>query len=153
GSARAGIVEVLNAECATLPADFSGKIDFVVGWANTRAELHDHVRRIGSEAFSHLSDRVFDDAKLGAFAPRVHQANCLSFWIYDVNCATIGDVNAEREVALICDNAIAAAEGSGHYSTFDNGDFVSVNLFRGEQRPIAKAGCLANFLMCGVQPL
>src|SRR4029077_1855790 len=68
GSARAGVVGVLNIERATLPDDFGGKIDLVMGWANTGAELHDHVRGIGAEAFNHLSDRVCDDAKVGAFA-------------------------------------------------------------------------------------
>jgi len=68
GSARAGVVDVLNAERATLPDDLGGEIDLVMRWANTRTELHDHVRRIGAEAFNHLSDRVCDDAKLGAFA-------------------------------------------------------------------------------------
>ena len=32
-------------------------------------------------------------------------------------------------------------------------NFISVDLFSGEQRPIAKAGCVANFLMCGIEPL
>ena len=110
GSARAGGVDVLNAERATLPADFGGKIDLVMGWANTRAELHDHVRGIGAEAFNHLSDRVCDDAKFGAFASRMHKANRRRFRIYDVNCATVSDINPERDAALIGDNAIAAGE-------------------------------------------
>ena len=101
---------MLNAERATLPDDFGGEIDLVMGWANTRAELHDHVRGIGAEAFNHLSDRVCDDAKLGAFASGMHKANRRRFWIYDVNCATVCDVNAERDAALIGDNAIARGE-------------------------------------------
>src|SRR5258705_9768365 len=161
GGARAGVVDVLNAERATLPADFGGKIDLVMGWANTRAELHNHARGIGAEAFNHLFDPVCDDAKLGAFASRMHKANRRRFWIYDVNCATVSDVNAERDAALIGDNAIArgefatinSTEDSGRYSAFDNGDFVSVDLFGGEQRPIPKTGCVANFAMCGVEPL
>jgi hypothetical protein len=91
----------------------------------------------------------------------MHKANRRRFWIYDVNCATVSDVNAERDAALIGDNAIArgkfaainSAEDSGRYSAIDNGDFVFVNLFCGEHRPIAKAGCVANFAMCGVEPL
>jgi hypothetical protein len=35
----------------------------------------------------------------------------------------------------------------------DHGYFVSVNLFRGEQRPIAKAGRVANFVMRGIEAL
>ena len=101
---------MLNAEHATLPDDFGREIDLVMGWANTGTELHDHVRGIGTEAFNHLSDRVCDDTKFGSFAPGVHKANCRRFWIYDVNCATVSDVNAERDTALIGDNAIARGE-------------------------------------------
>jgi hypothetical protein len=91
----------------------------------------------------------------------MHQANRRRFRIYDVNCAAVSDINAERDAALIGDNAIAAwkfatinsAEDSGRYSAIDNGDFVSVGLFGSEQWPIAKAGCVANFAMCGIEPL
>ena len=62
---------MLYAERLALPDYFGRKIDFVMGWANTGTELHDHVRGIGAEAFSHLSDRVWDDAKLGIFASGV----------------------------------------------------------------------------------
>ena len=71
-------------------------------------------RGIGAEAFNHLSDRVCDDAKLGAFASGMHKANRRRFWIYDVNCATVRDVNAERDAALIGDNAIARGEFAAH---------------------------------------
>ena len=97
-----------DAERATLPNNFRGKIEFVVRRTNTRAELHDHVCGIGAEAFNHLSDRVCDDAKLGAFAPGMHKADRRRFWVYDVNCATVGDVNAERDAALIGLNATNA---------------------------------------------
>src|SRR5439155_17384486 len=151
GGACAGVVDVLNGEGAALPDDFGGEIDFVVRRPNARTELHDHVRGIGAEAFNHLSDRVCDDAKLGAFSSGMHKANRRRFWIYDVNCATVSDVNAERDATLVRDDAVAAgkfaainsAEDSGRYSGFDNGDVVSVDLFGGEQRPIAKPGCVA----------
>ena len=161
GGAYAGVMDLFYADGPALADDFGRKIDLVMGWANTRAELHDHARGIGAEAFDHLSDRVCDDAKLGAFASGMDKANRRRFRIYDVNCATVSDVNAERDVALIGDNAIAAgefatinsAEDSGRYSAIDNGDFVIVDLFDGEQRPIPKAGCVANFAMYGVKPL
>ena len=35
----------------------------------------------------------------------------------------------------------------------DYSNVVSVDLFGGEERPIAKAGCVANFAMCGIEPL
>jgi hypothetical protein len=37
----------------------------------------------------------------------MHKANRRGFWVYDVNCATVSDVNAERDAALIGDDAIA----------------------------------------------
>ena len=107
GGADAGVVDLLNAERTTLPDDFGGEIDFVVRRANAGTELHDHVRGIGAEAINHLSDRVCDDAELGAFAPGMHKADRRRFRIYDVNRATVGDVNAERDTALIRDNAVA----------------------------------------------
>ena len=161
GGADAGVVDLLNAEGPALPDDFGAEIDFVVRRPNAGTELHHHVRRIGPEAFNHLSHRVCDDAKLGAFSSGMHKANRRRFWIYDVNCATVSDVNAKRDATLVRDDAVAAgefatinsAEDSGRYSAIDNSDFVSVDLFGGEQRPIAKAGCVANFPMCGVEPL
>ena len=110
GSARAGVVEALNAEGAALPGDFVGKIDFVVRRPNAGTELHEHVRRIGPEAFNHLSDRVCDDAKLGAFASGMHKADRGRFWVYDVNGATVSDVNAERDATLVREDAVAAGK-------------------------------------------
>ena len=161
GGADARVVDLLNAERAALPDDFACEIYFVVRRANAGAELHDHVRRIGSEAINHLPDRVRDDAKLGAFAPGMHKPDRRRFWIDDVNRATVGDVNTKRDAALICDNAVAAgkfaainsAEDSGRYRAFDNRNLVSVNLLRGEQRPIADPDRIANFAMCGIEPL
>src|SRR5437016_13914183 len=90
------------------------------------AELHDHVRRIGTEPINHLPDRICDDAELGAFAPGMHQTDGRGFRIDDVKSAAVGDVNAERDAALIRDDSIAArklaapdsAEDSGRYSAF-----------------------------------
>jgi hypothetical protein len=155
GSARAGVVDVLNADRATLPADFGGKIDFVVGWPNTRTKLHDHVRGMGAEAFNHLSDRICDDAELGSFASGMHKANRRCFWIHDVNCATVGDVNAERDTALIGDDAIATGKFAAHRAAataIDHGDIVFVDLLSGEQRPVADVNCVANFAMRGIEP-
>ena len=100
-------MDFLNAKRAALPGDFGGEIDFVVGWANAGTELHDHIRWIGIEAFNHLADRICDHAKLGAFASGMRKANRRCFWIYNVNRATIRDVNAQRDTALIGDDAIA----------------------------------------------
>src|SRR5437588_8862602 len=89
-------------------------------------ELHDHVRGIRPEPINHLPDRVRNDAELGAFAPGMHQTDRRCFRIDDVKSAAVGDVNAERDAALIGDDAIAAgelvapesAEDSGRYSAF-----------------------------------
>ena len=148
GGARAGVVDVLNAKRATLPGYFGGEIDFVVGWANARTELDDHIRGIGAEAFNHLSDCVCHDAKLGAFTAGMHKADRRRCWIYDVNCATVSDINAERDTALIGNNAIAARKFAAHRATataIDHGDVISVDLFGGEQRPIRQSRLLAEF--------
>jgi hypothetical protein len=49
--------------------------------------------------------------------------------------------------------AVNSAEDSGRYRAVDNGDVITVDLFGGEQGPIAKAGCVANFAMCCIEPL
>jgi len=152
---------VLNAERATLPDDLGSEIDFIVRRPNAGSELHGHVRRLGAEAFNHLSDRVCDDTELGAFASGMHQAYRRSFRIYNVKRAAVRDVNAERDAAFIGDNAIAAwkfaainsAADSRRYSGTDKFDFISMNLLRCEQRPVTKAGCVANFPMCGIEAL
>jgi hypothetical protein len=149
-------VDVLNAWRTTLPDYFGSEIDFVVGWADTRTELHDHVRGIGAEAFNHLSDCTCDNAELGAFAPGMDKANCRRFRIYDVNRATVRDVNAECDAALISNDAIAGWEFAGHRAAataIDYSDVVTMDLLGGEERPIIKASGLANFLMGGIKPL
>src|SRR5436305_13694677 len=55
GRANAGLVDLVNAECAALPDEGGGEIDFVVRRANARTKLHDHLRGIGSEEINHLS--------------------------------------------------------------------------------------------------
>src|SRR6188472_313308 len=125
-------------------------------WPNTGTELDDHVRGIGTEAFYHLSDRVCHDAKLGSFASGMHKANRRRFRIHDVNRATVCDVNAERDATLIRNNAIARGEFAAHSAAataVDYRNFMTVDLFGGEQRPLAHADCVANFLMCSVEPL
>ena len=123
--------------------------------ADARTELNDHVRGIRPEAINHLPDRVRNDAELGAFAPGMHQTDGRCFRIDDVKSAAVGDINAERDAALIRDDAIAAGEFAAHRAAataIDNRDFVSVNLLRGEQWPVAYANCVANFAMRGFKP-
>ena len=156
GSAGAGVVDLFHIERTALPDDFGGEIDLVVGWANAWTELHDHVRGIAAEAFIHLSDRVCDNAKLGAFAAGMNDANRRCCWIDDVNCATVGDVNAERDAALIRNKAVAAWEFAVHRAAatpINDYYFVSVNLLSGGQRPIPDSDCVTNFAMRGIEPL
>jgi hypothetical protein len=168
GGARAGVVDLPNAERATLPDDFGGKIDFIMRRPNAGAQLDDYVRGIGAEVFNHLSDCVCNNAELSAFPSRMHKANRRRFWIHDVNCATVGDVDPEGDAAPIRDKPIARGEFAardGRRSAasavgaerrpylIDYSDVVSVNLFGGEQRPIAKAGCLSNFAMRRIESL
>jgi hypothetical protein len=110
GGAGAGVVDFVYTERAALLDDLGGEIDFVMRRPDAGTELHDHVRGIGAEAFNHLSDRVCNDADLGAFASRMHETNSRRLWIYDVNCATVSDVNPERDAALIGDDAVTAGE-------------------------------------------
>ncbi len=166
GGADAGVVNLFHTERPTLPDDFRCEIDFVVRRANTRAELHDHVRGIGAEAINHLPDRIRDNPELSAFATGMRQTDSRRFWIDNVNGAAIGDVNAERDAPLIGDDAVAAGEfcagrvgalrrpdAAARRPYLNNCDFVPVNLFGGKERPIADADCVANFVMRGVEPL
>src|SRR5438477_12473413 len=91
--------------------------------ADARTELHDHVRRIGAEAIHHLPDRICDDAKLGTFAPGMHQTDSGRFWIDNVNSAAIGDVNTQHDPVLIGDDAVAAGELAAPESTEDSGRY------------------------------
>src|SRR6267154_5348083 len=68
GGADAGVVDLLNAQRTTLPDDFGSEIDFVMRRANTGTELHNHLRRIGSETIDHFMNGIGDDAELGTFA-------------------------------------------------------------------------------------
>ncbi len=139
-----------------LPDNFRGEIDFVMRRTNAGAQLHDHVSGIGAEAINHLRNRIRDNAELGAFAAGMNQTDSRRFWIDNVNSTTVGNVNAKRDAALICDQAVAAGEFAAHRAaatTIDDGDLVSVNLLSGEQRPVADADCIANFAMGGVEPL
>ena len=93
---------------------------------------------------------------LGAFASGMRKTDRRRFWIDNVNCAAVGDVNPQRDATLIGDDAVAAGEFAAHRAaatTIDNCDFVAVNLFGGKERPIADADCVADFAMRGIEPL
>src|ERR1043166_745692 len=148
-------MDFFHAQRTTLPDNFGSEIDFVMWRTNTRAELHDHVRGIGSEVINHLPDRVRDDAELGAFASGMHETDRGRFWIDNVNCAAVSDVNTRCDTALVGNDAVAAGEFAAHRATaatIYNCDFVPVNLFSSEQRPVSNTDCIANFAMGGAEP-
>ena len=141
---------------AALPDNFNGEVDFVLRRPNAGAELDDHVLGMRAETINHFLDRIRGDAELGAFATGMHKADRRRFWIDDVNRATVCDVNAERDTQLIGDDAVAAGEFAAHRAAataIDRCYFVSMNLFRSEQRPIAHTDCVANFPMGDLEPL
>src|SRR4051794_37233240 len=86
----------------------------------------------------------------------MHKCDRRRVRIDNVDCATVGDVNTERDTALIADNAVAAQEFAAHRvaaTALYHCYFITVNLFGGEQRPVAKSSCVANFAMGGIEPL
>ena len=61
-------------------------------------------------------------------------------WIDNVNSAAVGDINAERDPALICNETIASGEMFVRLDRgIDDCNLVSVNLLGGKQWPIADA--------------
>src|ERR1700730_12406702 len=76
------------------------------------------------------------------------------FWINNVNRATIGDGNPERDFSLIRDDAVTAREFfvDRRWNMY-NRNFIRVNLFCSGQRPIAHADRATNLEMTLVEPL
>ena len=78
----------------------------------------------------------------------MNEPHCRRLWIDKIDCATVGDMNAERDPALICNETIASGEMFvGLDRCIDNCNLVPVNLLSGEQRPIADADSATNFAM------
>ncbi len=70
------------------------------------------------------------------------------FWIDNINRATIGDMNAEQNFPLVRRDSIATGELSARFNwSIDNRNFVSVNLFRGKQRPTFHTNLASNVSM------
>jgi hypothetical protein len=82
----------------------------------------------------------------------MHQTARAEALIDQINRAAIGNVNAEANAALICDQAIAILEAFvlGNCAV-DNSDAVSVNLLRGNKRSGAERMLSANFSMNDIQ--
>lgn len=74
------------------------------------------------------------------------------FWIDNINRATIGDMNAEQNFPLVRDDSVAPGELSARFNwSIDNRNFVSVNLFRGKQRPTFNTNFASNVSMRGFE--
>ena len=62
GSADAAVENFLDACVATLPDDVRGKINLVVRWSNTGAQLHNKITRFNSKTLPHRFDRAPNDS-------------------------------------------------------------------------------------------
>src|SRR6266404_2369025 len=141
-------MNLLNARGATLLDNVRGKIDLVMRRANARTQLHNQIRRRGTEAFSHLLNSLRGNRQRGSLFPRMNQPDRRRFWIDNVNRAAIGDVNAERDLLLISDQTVAAGEFVVLIDWFvDHRDFVSMNLLSSQQRPIFHSNLVAILAM------
>ena len=103
--------------------------------------------------FGHRFDGVRDDTELRPFFPGMHQTNRIADGIDDENGAAIGDINAEANAALICDQAVTTVQ------TFvlcgrlvDNTNALSVHLLRGNERRTAESVFPSDLPMNTVQP-
>ena len=136
-----------------MPCDLRGEIELVVRRANAGTELNNEIGRGRSKLSDHLVDRGRHYPKLGAFFARVDEANGAANRIDEINRAAIGDVNAETNATLICNQPVAVLE------TFvsanrraDKGDIFSMDLLRGKERQIGEPVFAADFPMHSVQP-
>ena len=104
--------------------------------------------------FAHLIDRLRCDCLLGPFFAGVNQPDGRRFGIDNVNCAAIGNMNAERDPSLIRDHPVAAGEFLIIRNRLcNNRDFVPVNLLRGKQRPVCHSNFAPSFAMNDLQRL
>jgi hypothetical protein len=96
----------------------------------------------------------------------MNQTDSRRFGIDNVNRTAVRHVNAENNVVLIGDDTIATVkfciggvgalrrpDTAARRPYLDDRDFISVNLLRSEQRPIAYADCVTNFAMRGFEPI
>ena len=87
------------------------------------------------------------------FLSRMDQADRVAHGIDEINGAAIGDINAEADAALVCDQAITTVEAlvpGGR--PIDNGDALAMHLLRGNEGRAAKPVCRSDFPMNAVQP-
>lgn len=83
----------------------------------------------------------------------MHEANRASHRIYQINRTAIGDVNAETNAALICDQTITIRKAfvRGH-GLVDHRDILSMHLLRGYERRGVQSFPASNFSVNTIQP-
>src|SRR3954469_15013742 len=83
----------------------------------------------------------------------MHEPDCGSVWINDVNCAAIGHVNANRGLPLVGDEAIISSEVLVVcHLAIDHGHPIAVHLMRGQQRPCCHPQTIAGRSMRRIEP-
>ena len=82
----------------------------------------------------------------------MHQADRTAHVIDKINGAAIGNVNAETNAALICDQPIATFEAFAlRHRAIDNRDAISVDLLRANERRRTESMLRPDFAMNTVQ--
>ena len=111
--AAPAVVDFTDSCFGSLAADFSGKVDFVVRWADAWGDLHDEVLRIGSGGRADGSDGFWNDAKLCSLAPRVCESDATPVTVGDIDGGAVRHIDAKAEVALRGDESIAIGNRKG----------------------------------------
>src|ERR1043166_9576669 len=84
----------------------------------------------------------------------MREADRRRFRIDNVNGAAIGNMNAERNLTLVCDDRVAAGNRPVRLNRLiHDGDLVRVNLLDGHQRPVAETGLAPETPVFSVQAL
>lgn len=151
--ADAAVVDFPHALVATLLDNFRREIDLVMRRTNAGTELHDQIGRLRSELLDHLGDCTRNNAELRPLAAGMDETDSWRVWIDNVNRAAVGDMNAERDTRLICNEAVAAGEMFILVNrSIDNCDLIAVNLFGGKQRAATKSSGMTNLAVRFLEP-
>src|SRR5258708_38973570 len=98
---------------------------------NAWTELDNQVGRVRTKIFPHLLNRFRGNRQLSSFFSGMDKAHRRRFWIDNVDRAAVGDVNSERDFALVCNQPVATREFPVALDRkIDNGDFVPANSLR-----------------------
>ena len=111
--AAPAVVDFTDSCFGSLAADFSGKVDFVVRWADAWGDLHDEVLRVASGGRADGGDGFWNDAELRSLAPRVCESDATPVTIGDIDGGAVRHIDAKAEVALRGYESIAVGNGKG----------------------------------------